>query len=123
MSPVDPDRPSNRLHGADVEPVLQQLDTATRAQLPIAPALQALAEETPSGRTRRALQHLVSRIERGESLASALSGSEAAYRALGRAVSAHSRSRYEQARARVLRSTVAVTAAYTELKAFGYAVS
>ncbi len=73
MSPVDSDRPSNRLHGADVEPVLQQLDTATRAQLPIAPALQALAEETPSGRTRRALQHLVSRIERGESLASALS--------------------------------------------------
>lgn len=68
----DHDRPANRLHGADVEPVLQQLDTAARAQLPLAPALRALAEETSSWRTRRALRQLVARLERGESLPDAL---------------------------------------------------
>ena len=72
MSSSDHDRPANRLRAADVEPVLQQLDTAARAKLPIIPALRALAEETPSGRTRRVLRRLVERLEQGESLSDAL---------------------------------------------------
>lgn len=49
-----------------------QLDVASRAQLPLGPALTALAEEAQSSAARRALRQLARRVEQGESLPEAL---------------------------------------------------
>jgi type II secretory pathway component PulF len=74
-SPHD-DQPVIRFNDADVESVLGQLDATARAKLPLAPALIAMAEETYSPRSRRALRQLAVRLERGESLSQALDSVE-----------------------------------------------
>lgn len=61
-----------RLNSHEVASILGQVDTAARAQLPLAPALRAMSEEAPSRRTRRELIRLAERLEQGESLPDAL---------------------------------------------------
>ena len=72
MTSAHDDQPVIRFTDADVESVMGQLDATSRAQLPLAPALIAMAEETYSPRTRRGLRQLAARLERGETLSQAL---------------------------------------------------
>ena len=72
MTSAHDDQPVIRFSDADAESVLGQFDATARARLPLAPALIAMAEETYSPRTRRALRQLAARLERGESLSQAL---------------------------------------------------
>ena len=76
MTSTHDDQPVIRFTDADVESVMGQLDATARAKLPLAPALIAMAEETYSPRTRRALRQLAARLERGESLSQALDSVE-----------------------------------------------
>ncbi len=52
-----------------------QVAALAQAGLPLASGLRALAEEVPSGRVRRALHALSSRLEAGQSLDAVLGGS------------------------------------------------
>ncbi|MBC8112860.1 MAG: type II secretion system F family protein [Candidatus Saccharimonas sp.] len=76
MTSTHDDQPVIRFTDADVESVLGQLDTTARAKLPLAPALNAMADETYSPKTRRGLRQLAARLERGESLHQALNSVE-----------------------------------------------
>ena len=76
MTPKEDDQPVIWLTDADVVSVMGQLDATARVQLPLAPALLAMAEETYSPRTRRGLRQLAARLERGESLSQALDSVE-----------------------------------------------
>jgi type IV pilus assembly protein PilC len=76
MTSAHDDQPVIRFTEADVESVLGQLDATARAQMPLAPALNAMADETYSSKTRRGLRQLARRLERGEPLHQALDSVE-----------------------------------------------
>jgi type II secretory pathway component PulF len=60
------------LSGADVAELSGQIAGLTRAALPLAPSLAALAEELPRGRLRRSMQELSECLESGVSLDQAI---------------------------------------------------
>jgi len=61
------------LSASEVERLTGHIGEITRAELPLAPALAALAEELPPDRFRRGLRQIVRRLEAGLSLEQVLS--------------------------------------------------
>ena len=76
-----PDEPSREeptdLSASDFERLTGHIGEITRAELPLAPALAALAEELPPDRFRRGLRQIIDRLETGMPLEQVLSAPRA----------------------------------------------
>src|SRR5215212_3134635 len=66
-------RHSNTLSAVEVVQLTESLAQASQAQVPLAPALQALSEELGRGRLAQSLQLLATRLEAGVALPAAIS--------------------------------------------------
>ena len=69
---LGPNGACETLTGDEAAALSQQIASLTRAGLPLAPGLTALAEELPSGRLRRSLNELAYTLESGALLDEAI---------------------------------------------------
>ncbi|HXY33532.1 MAG TPA: type II secretion system F family protein [Planctomycetaceae bacterium] len=73
QSEVDGETPSS-LGAEDLAALAGRIAQITKSQLPLTPGLRALSQELPSRSMRRGLEDLCERLERGETLETALGG-------------------------------------------------